>query len=97
MSIEEVSEGATADQVNVRLRVIKIDRPFRFMVEKMKQNLLVADTSGVMKFVVWEEMAGKFELESSYIFKVMMSFSRRNASFANAESIENVVRKYVIL
>lgn len=65
MSVKQICGAAMNDLVNMRVRVIKMERPFRVKSGKITQDLLVADTSGVIKMVVWGDMVGKFELEKS--------------------------------
>lgn len=57
------------DRVSTRVKVLKVSDPLSVTGGKKKQDVVVADSTGVGKVTLWEENIGKLTVQSSYLLK----------------------------
>ena len=65
-SIAEVKKLSNYERVDVRVKILKTKHPITVATGKTKQDLVVADKSGVITMTVWEQQINTFEIGKCY-------------------------------
>jgi ssDNA-binding replication factor A large subunit len=69
--ISQISKMANFDLVNVEVKVSQVNPPCTVPTGKLKQDLIVADSTGTIKLTIWGNEVGKYEIDSSYQLQQM--------------------------
>jgi len=59
-------------RVTCEAKVVRLDEPTETASGKILQNVLVADSSGMARVIIWENDINKLEINKSYQFNKMM-------------------------
>ena len=103
-SIADVKKLSNYERVDVRVKILKVRNPITVATGKTKQDLVVADKSGVITMTVWEQQVNTFEIGKCYEFLKLMvriydqltslSYPKEGASFTQIDNLDNVMDHY---
>ena len=98
--LEELESKHDYETVNFTAKVVRVGEPVQVTPKLRKQDVTVADKSGVCKLTVWQENIGVLHLDSSYNFAQFsvrtyrnekgLSWPKEGASYFEVEDIGDV-------
>ena len=81
IEIDQIQNKPTYDKINVTTKVITTFDPVKVSLAHTKQDIIIADATGVIKPTSWNEDINKLEDGESYKFPKLQIKSFRNTQF----------------
>lgn len=69
IKLEDVASKDPYDQISVKVKVLKIDDPVTVNGGLTKQDVIISDNTGTVKFTIWEDVVNLLEVGQSYHLK----------------------------
>lgn len=100
--ISQISKMANFDLVDPKVKVSQVNPLCTVPIGKLKQDLTVTDSTGIIKLTVWGNEVGKYETDSSYELQQMsirtyngckyLNFPKEGGSSTKIGDISNVAK-----
>lgn len=65
-SLKTISTMSNNDKVTTTVKCVKVDNPTKLNTGKVKQDTIIADSTGTIRLTLWEEDVNKIEEGKSY-------------------------------
>ena len=100
--ISEIPVKGHFDLVNLKIKVLEVNPPCTVSTGTLKQDVIITDSTGVIKLALWENEVGKLEISNSYELLQMsihtyngekyLTYPREGGNYAKIDDIGDVAK-----
>ena len=94
VSVEDVCSRSVYDRVSLKMKVLSVRETVCVGKGKTKQDVVVGDSTCVVKFTLWEEAVGKRKVGESYLLENVIVMEYGGAKFV---SMAKEGSRYVVI
>ena len=69
--VSQIHKMGNFDRVDLKVKISQVNPPCTVPTGKLKQDLIVADSTGTIKLTLWGNEVGKYDIDSSYQLQQM--------------------------
>ncbi len=91
--VDQLSDIDEYQKVSVKIKVIKIDEPSMINGGLTKQDIIVADSTNVTRFTIWEDYVNQLKMDESYILKSVTVKKFRDVKYLSMSMTGSMIEK----